>query len=93
MVTLCAALYGDAAEAEARIAHVSPFEAALSSNGHLAEAACAWMCRHRMLAGWVAVVMRPDLPVPVARSAVKHTWDTYRGAMEGLLHAPDLCHC
>ena len=59
VITLCAALYRDDAEADARIAL------------------------------WVAIAIRPDLPVTVARSGVKHTWDSYRGALDGLLRAPD----
>jgi len=88
VITLCAALYRNAVEADARIALIGPFEAALSGDGRLAEVACAWMCRHRIAAGWVAVAMRPELPVVVALSAVRHTWDSYRGALAGLLYAP-----
>jgi len=88
VVTLCAALYRDSTEAGSRIALMGPFEAMLTGDGRLPESACAWMCRHRIAAGWVAVAMRPDLPVPVARSAVMHTWDSYRGALKGLLRAP-----
>ncbi len=88
VVTLCAALYRDSAEAASRIALMGPFEAVLAGDGRLPEVVCAWVCRHRLTAGWVAVAMRPDLPVPVARSAVMHTWDSYRGALDGLLRAP-----
>lgn len=35
------------------------------------------------------MVLRPGLPVAVARSGVKHTWDSYRGALDGLLRSPD----
>ena len=89
VVTLCAALYRDDAEADARIAQMGPFEAALTGDGPLPNRLCAWVCRHRTIAGWVAVAIRPDLPVAVARSGVKHTWDSYRGALVGLLRAPD----
>ena len=89
VITLCAALYRDDAEADARIALMGPFEAALTGDGPLPNRLCAWVCRHRSIAGWVAVVIRPDLPVAVARSGVKHTWDSYRGALDGLLRAPD----
>lgn len=89
VVTLCAALYRDDAEADARIARMGPLEAALTGDGPLPNRLCAWVCRHRTIAGWVAVAIRPDLPVAVARSGVKHTWDSYRGALDGLLRAPD----
>ena len=89
VITLCAALYRDDPEADARIALMGPFEAALTGDGPLPNRLCAWVCRHRSIAGWVAVAIRPDLPVAVARSGVKHTWDSYRGALDGLLRAPD----
>lgn len=89
VVTLCAALYREDAEADARIALIGPFEAALTGDGPLPSRLCAWVCRHRSIAGWVAVAIRPDLPVAVARAGVKHTWDSYRGALDGLLRAPD----
>lgn len=57
----------------------------LTGDGPLPRAACAWMCRHRTAAAWLAVAYRLDLPIPVARSAVKHTWATYSGAMNGLI--------
>ena len=89
VVAFCAALYRDSVEADARIALMSPFEAMLSGDGRRPELLCAWTCRHRAAAGWLAVAIRPDLPVPVAHSAVKHTWDSYRGALDGLLRAPN----
>lgn len=89
LITLCAALYRDDAEADARIALMGPFEAVLTGDGPLPYRLCAWVCRHRTIAGWVAVAIRPDLPVAVARSGVRHTWDSYRGALVGLLRAPD----
>lgn len=89
VVTLCAALYRDAVEADARIALISPFEAVLAGDGQLPDRLCAWVCRHRTIAGWVAVAVRPDLPVSVARSGVQHTWESYRGSLDGLLRAPE----
>lgn len=89
VITLCAALYRDAVEADARIALMGPFEAVLAGDGPLPYRLCAWVCRHRTIAGWVAMAIRPDLPVAVARSGVSHTWDSYSGALDGLLRAPD----
>ncbi len=89
VITLCAALYRDAAEADQRVAAMGRAEALLAGDGPLPQTLCGWMCRHRRVAGWVAVAARPDLPVPVARSGVKHTWDSYRGALNHLLRSPD----
>lgn len=89
VVTLCAALYRDTAEADSRISLMGPFEAVLAGDQPRSYAVCSWVCRHRTVAAWVAVAIRPDLPVAVARSAVQHTWDSYRGSLDGLLRAPD----
>lgn len=85
VVTLGAPLYCDRAEADAHIAQVGFMEALLSADGPLPRAACAWMCRHRKVASWLAVALRPDLPIPVARSGVQHTWNAYSGSFDGLI--------
>ena len=85
VTTFGAPLYRTAVEADAHIAALGRMEALLSGDGALPRAVCAWMCRHRQLASWIAVAYRPDLPVAVARSGVKHTWGTYSGAMTGLI--------
>lgn len=89
VITLCAALYRDSAEADARIALIGPFEALFAGDGRLPELLCGWVCRHRTTAGWLAVALRPALPAPVARAGVRHTWDSYRGALDGLLRSPE----
>lgn len=85
VLTFGAPLYVNRAEADAHIGAIGWMEALLAGDGHLPRAACAWMCRHRTVASWLAVAYRPDLPISVARSGVKHTWDTYSGAMDGLI--------
>lgn len=89
VITLCAALYRGGREADKRIALMGRAEALLAGDGPLSHALCNWMCRYRTAAAWLAVAARPDLPVPVARSGVQHTWDSYRGALNGLLRAPE----
>jgi len=43
----------------------------------------------------VAVAIRPDVPVALARSGVQHTWDSYRGSLIALIRSaewePALC--
>jgi pimeloyl-ACP methyl ester carboxylesterase len=85
VLTFGAPLYRNRAEADAHIGAIGRMEALLAGDGPLPRAACARMCRHRTLASWLAVAYRPDLPVPMARSGVKHTWGTYSGAMNGLI--------
>lgn len=69
VVTLCAALYRTRDEADGRVRQMGTAEALLAGDGPLPETLCGWMCRHRALASWFAVAIRPDLPVTVARSA------------------------
>lgn len=83
-----APLYRDRAEAGGHVAGMGRMEALLAGDGWLPRTVCAWMCRHRTVASWIAVAYRPDLPVAVARSGVKHTWATYSGSMDGLIRDP-----
>ena len=46
---------------------------------------CGWMCAHRELAARLAPFLRPDMPGPIARDAVNHTWYSYVQTMEGLI--------
>jgi len=85
VVTFGAPLYRTRAEADEHVAAMGRMEALLAGDGALPRAVCGWMCRHRIAASWIAVAYRPDLPVPVARTGVKHTWHTYTGSMNGLI--------
>ncbi len=53
----------------------------------LAHRACEWVCEHRELAAVVATLIRPDLPAPVARDGVQHTWASYSGSLHHVLLA------
>ncbi|MDK3256639.1 alpha/beta fold hydrolase [Blastococcus capsensis] len=85
VVTFAAPLYRSRAEADAHVAGLGRLESLLAGDGRLPRAACAWMCRHRTAASWMAVAYRPDLPIPVARSGVEHTWSSYSASMNGLI--------
>lgn len=85
VVTFGAPLYLNRTESNEHIAGMGRMEALLAGDGPLPRAACAWMCRHRTAASWIAAGYRPDLPVSVARSGVKHTWSTYSGSFDGLI--------
>lgn len=85
VVTFGAPLYRTRTEADDHIAGMGRMEALFSGDGPLPRAVCAWMCRHRTAASWITVAFRPDLPVPVARSSVRHTWDTYSRSLDDLI--------
>ncbi|MGI8530217.1 MAG: alpha/beta fold hydrolase, partial [Geodermatophilaceae bacterium] len=85
VVTFGAPLYRDRVEADQHVTRMGRMEAVLAGDGPLPRAVCAWMCRHRTAASWIAAGYRSDLPIPVARSGVKHTWNTYTGSMNGLI--------
>lgn len=83
-----APLFVSECEARQRITGMGWFEALLAT-GRLARSVCAWMCRHRLLASYVAVAINPSLPVPVARDGVQHTWASYTGALHSVVMSPD----
>lgn len=85
VVAISPALFHDPDEAKRHIASMGAFERLLSGDGRLARWTCDAMCRWRDKAQWLAVAGRPDLPVPVARDGVQHTWSSYRGAMRALV--------
>ena len=57
-----------------------------------ARAACRVNCRHRRLAGILATMLTPSLPVAVSRAASLHTWPAYRDAMDHLIADTDWDH-
>jgi pimeloyl-ACP methyl ester carboxylesterase len=85
VITFCAALYRTGAEADEGVRRMGVVEAILAGDGPLPRTLCAWMCRFRTTASWVAVAIRPDLPVALARSGVHHRWDSYRGSLKSLV--------
>ena len=86
VVTFGAPLYLNRTEADEHISGMGPMQALLAGDGPLPRMVCSWMCHHRTVASWIAVAYSPDLPVPVARSGVQHTWETYSGSLSGLIH-------
>jgi len=89
VVAFCAALYRTRAEADEGARRMGLVEAVLAGEGPLPRAVCAWMCRFRTTASWVAVAIRPDVPVALARSGVQHTWDSYRGSLISLIRSAE----
>lgn len=85
VVTLCAPLYRTRVESDDGMRRIGRMNAFLAGDGPVPGRACAWMCRYRGTASWLSVAARPDLPVPVARSAVQHTWPSYRDSLDELI--------
>ena len=85
VVVLCGPLYEDAAEADKRIGAMGWLERLFALESPVTEAMCAWMCRHRSVAQWLAVALEPQWPVAIARRGVQHTWPSYVGAMNGII--------
>lgn len=85
VVTFGAPLYGDRAEADEHVQHMGRMESVLAGDGRLPRIVCALMCRFRDCASWLVVASRPDLPVPIARSGVRHTWASYTSSLNGLI--------
>jgi len=88
VLTFCAPLYRTRAEADEGIWRIGRANAFLAGDGPLPEVVCRWMCQYRTVASWLSVALRPDLPVPVARLAVRHTWASYRGSLDDLVRHP-----
>jgi pimeloyl-ACP methyl ester carboxylesterase len=67
--------------AEARVATMATLrwsERTFATDTRLARHLCRGMCMRRpRLASWVAVTYRPELPPPVARDGVRHSWESY----------------
>ena len=85
VVAMSAPLYLSAAEGHAHVRRLGRLEAAMAFDTPVARATCAWMCRHRTTASWLAVGLKPHLPVRLARRGVLHTWPAYLGAMDNIV--------
>jgi len=89
VVTWGAPLHADRNAAVAAITRMGWLESLFILQTAFARAVCGWMCEHRTAAGWLAAVLNPDTPVPLARQGVRHTWPAYRDALEGVVLAQD----
>lgn len=85
VVTFAAPLYSDPRRARAHLRRLGAMAAVVTSDGALPPLLCGWMCRYRRTASWIAAALHPELPVPLARAAVHHTWASYRGSLTDLV--------
>ncbi len=85
VVALSAPLYESVEEGRSRVRGMGMLEAAMALDTPVSRATCAWMCRNRVAASWVATALKPRLPVRIARRGVLHTWPAYLSAMEDVV--------
>jgi pimeloyl-ACP methyl ester carboxylesterase len=85
VVGICTPLYRTTEEADTHIRAMGILERLFALESPLARLTCQLMCRYRRQAQWLSVAISPQWPVPVARSGVQHTWDSYLGAMNGII--------
>jgi len=82
VIAMSAPLYLSAAEGRSHLRGLGRLAATMALDTPGARATCAWMCRHRTTASWVAVALNPHLPIRLARRGVLHTWPAYLSTME-----------
>ena len=82
VVAFCPPIYRDVQHATARIGGISKMVEMFALETPTAKATCQWMCEHRAVAGKLATLLRPDLPAPIARDGVQHTWASYSGTLK-----------
>ncbi|MDQ3543017.1 MAG: alpha/beta hydrolase [Actinomycetota bacterium] len=80
-------LYPDAETARRHISGLGGLAPMFALDTPRAARVCEWMCAHRTVSAWLAVAMRPDLPIPIARDSVQHTWPSYSRTMSHVIIA------
>ncbi|WP_143101960.1 alpha/beta fold hydrolase [Amycolatopsis marina] len=85
VVAFAVPLFANARQGRARLRELGTMAALATSDGPVARGMCAWMCRYRRTASWIATALHPELPVPIARAAVQHTWASYHGSLTELV--------
>ena len=89
LVLVSPPVYRTAAQARAITrAALTPAERLLAMDTRWAELACRNVCMRRpRLARRVAMLYRPELPLPIAIDGVRHSWPSYSESLAGLLAA------
>ena len=82
-------LYESRQQAEQHIASLGVMARMLSLDTRTAHTVCRWVCDHRAFAGRASVLFRPDLPAPIARDGVQHTWASYSETLEQVILSAD----
>ncbi|MCB9730953.1 MAG: alpha/beta hydrolase [Deltaproteobacteria bacterium] len=74
-------IYASSVEARRRLTQMGWMVRLMTIETRFARAFCEWICAHRELAAWLAPLARPDLPAPIARDGVQHTWTSYSATL------------
>jgi pimeloyl-ACP methyl ester carboxylesterase len=84
VIAIAPPIYETRADARRHVRAMSTLTRALAFDPP-AQLLCTWMCAHRELARRWAPLMRPDVPAPIARDSVDHSWYSYVQSMERLI--------
>lgn len=85
IVAFAPPLYASREQARAHITNLGLMERLFALDTPAAYWACRWVCEHRRAAAELAVLTRPDLPAPIARDSVQHTWASYSETVRAVL--------
>jgi len=82
-------LYRSASEARRRVGHLGLMVRLFTIDSPWTAALCAWTCAHREAAGRLVELLRMDLPAPIARDSVRHSWPSFSGTVERVILASE----
>ena len=85
VVAFSAPLFCSPEEGRAHVAELGAIEKVMAQENRLSEVLCGWMCRHRQAASWLAAALSPQMPVPLARRGIFHTWPSYQASMDDIV--------
>jgi len=85
VVAFAPPVYDSEARARQKLSRMSAMVRMLALDTSLAAATCKFMCDHREGFAFIAPLLRPDLPVPIARDGVRHNWHSYSQTLERVI--------
>lgn len=88
LIALSPPLYRSREEARRHIVSMGLMERLLAFDTHRARSACSLMCWAPGPASWIAALIRADLPTPLARDGVLHTWNSYSRSLDAVIVDP-----
>jgi pimeloyl-ACP methyl ester carboxylesterase len=85
-------IFASREEARRRMTQMGWVVRLMTVETRVARAFCDWVCAHRNWAAWLAPIARPDLPAPIARDGVQHTWTSYSATLLRVVLESDSAH-